>query len=245
MTRVTRRGFIIIAGAAAVGTGAAGVALALRDRDPTAAAAPTSGAAPLEHQHGAPAPSTVDGQDHPSPGPVERPSIWPKGVPGAGDVAVTERVVLDQDARVAGVRIRSGGELVFNEAASRKLESTGNVVVEGRLVMHPAAATVEHARLPATSASGASSAAAWRVLPTDVGLWVMGGGALDLRGAPRRAWTWAAGAVAAATTPPWAWTTPTGWRPGDQVVADAHAQPGHRRRRRRLRPRRGEGRQRP
>jgi G8 domain len=218
VTRVTRRGFIIIAGAAAVGTGAAGVALALRDQDPTAAAAPTSGAAPLEHQHGAPAPSTSTVRTT-AGARWSDPSTWPKGVPGAGDVAViTERVVLDQDARVAGVRIRSGGELVFDEAASRKLESTGNVVVEGRLVMHPAAATVEHVLGFRNVRERRFVGGGMEVLPTDVGLWVMGGGALDLRGAPRRAWTRAAGAVAAATTTVGLDDDPTGWRPGDQVV---------------------------
>lgn len=74
------------------------------------------------------------------------PAIWgAAGVPGPNDVAsITGSVVLDVDAQVAGVDIQPGGQLRFDDAASRTLESTGNVEVYGRLIMRPASAAQTH-----------------------------------------------------------------------------------------------------
>ena len=46
---------------------------------------------------------------------------------------VTQPVLLDVDAEVAGVQIEPAGDLVFDPGDGRTLHSTGNVVVSGRL----------------------------------------------------------------------------------------------------------------
>jgi hypothetical protein len=217
--RLTRRGFIILGGLA----GATGVASALaltgrREPDQTGLAGPATSSTGTGHQHGAAAaPSTAPART--AGARWSDPGTWPDGVPGPGDVAViSRRVVLDQDARVAGVKIKPSGELVFDPAASRKLESTGNMVVEGRLVMQPAAATVEHVLAFPEVREGRFGGGGMEVMPTDVGLWVMGAGALDLRGASRQAWARAAGAVGAGATTVDLDADPAGWRPDDEVV---------------------------
>ena len=100
---------------------------------------------------------------------------------------VTRTVTLDVDAKVAGVRIEPGGRLVFDPRASRRLESAGNVVVLGRLVMRPSSAEVGP-RLVFTGADEAKAVGAtMEVEPTDVGLWVMGRGELEVAGTDKLA----------------------------------------------------------
>src|SRR5688572_645626 len=122
--RLSRRAALLLGGAVG-GVGVAGAALArVLDRDePPAPAAqghthPATTAAPTS----AAGPATVAGK------PWSDPRTWPDGVPGPGDVAkVTGTVVLDTDARVAGVAVAPGGRLVFDPGSSHRLESTGNV----------------------------------------------------------------------------------------------------------------------
>ena len=147
------------------------------------------------------------------------PRSWPgRSVPGPRDVAVvSQRILLDRNARVAGVVIKAGGELVFDPRASRTLESSGNVVVRGRLVMRPASGAVQQ-RLVFTGVNEARFAGGGMdVLARDVGLWVTGAGRLDLEGSPKTGWTRLAGGIDAGATTVTLQAAPKGWRVGDQV----------------------------
>jgi hypothetical protein len=216
--RLSRRRFLVVGGAVGA-VGVAGAAAALASRDGGGAAAPTT----VDHSQHQPAasptattgrPATVAGAK-----PWSDPDTWPKGVPGRGDVAVvTRRIVLDTDARVAGVTVEPGGELIFQPSASRALHSTGNVVVKGRLVMRPASAEVDHLLVFEGVDEGRMVGGGMDVVKADVGLWVMGAGTLDLAGTGRRAWTRLTGAVAAGTTRLTLKDAPTGWRPGDELL---------------------------
>ena len=220
MKRLSRRQFLVLGGAAGA-TGAAVVAARALDgpaggqRPP--AAAPTT---TTVHDHGQAA-----GAASASPAPAAAgrawsdARAWSNGVPGPGDVArITRPVVLDVDAKVAGVVIERGGRLTFDPAASRRLESEGNVVVKGRLVMRPAGAAVDH-RLVLTGARESKVVGSTMdVVDSDVGLWVVGGGALDLAGAPKLAWTRVTGAVEAGATRITLKADPAGWRPGDEIA---------------------------
>jgi len=216
--RLSRRRFLVVGGAVGA-VGVAGAAAALASRDGGGAAAPTT----VDHSQHQPAasptattgrPATVAGAK-----PWSDPDTWPKGVPGRGDVAVvTRRIVLDIDARVAGVTVEPGGELIFQPSASRALHSTGNVVVKGRLVMRPASAEVDHLLVFEGVDEGRMVGGGMDVVKADVGLWVMGAGTLDLAGTGRRAWTRLTGAVAAGTTRLTLKDAPTGWRPGDELL---------------------------
>jgi hypothetical protein len=219
--RLTRRRFLVIGGVGVAGAAAgAAAAMALRD-DQRPAAAPATTADHRQHQPGAGTTAT-SGRPVSLAGakPWSDPDSWPKGrVPGPGDVAVVgRRIVLDTDAKVAGVTVEPGGALIFHPSASRRLESTGNVVVQGRLVMRPASAAVDHLLVFTGVDEGRMVGGGMDVVKADVGLWVMGAGVLELVGTPRRAWTRLNGAVGAGTARLPLADAPTGWRPGDEVL---------------------------
>ena len=217
--RLTRRRFLVVGGVGVVGAAAgAAAALAVKGDDPPAAAPATT--AGHDHQQ-APA-STAAGRPVSVAGarPWSDPDSWGKGgVPGPGDVAVvSRRILLDTDAKVAGVTVERGGELIFDPSASRTLASTGNVVVEGRLVMRPASAAVDQLLVFQGVDESRMVGGGMDPVSSDVGLWVMGAGTLDLEGTPRRAWTRLTGAVAAGAGTLALADAPAGWRPGDELL---------------------------
>jgi hypothetical protein len=151
---------------------------------------------------------------------------WSRGVPGPGQTAVVTRpIFLDVDAEVAGVAVMPGGQLMFDPGASRRLESRGNMVVRGRLLMRPSGPEVSH-RLVFTGARERSFVGGGMdVVARDTGLWVMGAGRLDVAGTPKLAWTRAAGAVAAGATRITLQAAPAGWRPGDELAVTPTTSP--------------------
>jgi len=215
MKRLSRRGFLILGGAAGA-TGVGAVAAARhRGRGPDganpAASAPTTSSAPTS--------TTVAARPRAAVNRWSDPRSWSDGVPGPGQVAVvTKPVTLDMDARVAGVVVEPGGRLVFDPGASRRLESAGNVVVRGRLVMRPASAAVHHQLVFTGARESAFVGGTMDVEKADVGLWVMGKGVLDLAGAKKLAWTRVTGAVQQGARKITLRADPAGWRPGDELV---------------------------
>jgi hypothetical protein len=147
------------------------------------------------------------------------PATWGGRVPGAEDVAVLDKpVLLDVDPTVAGVRVEPAGELVFDPAASHTLTATGNVIVNGALRARPHGPEVQHLlKFAGVDEGRVQGGHAMEPVDTDVGLWVVGGGVLDVAGTPKRAWTNLAGtAEAGASTIEVA--DAGGWQVGDEVV---------------------------
>jgi hypothetical protein len=218
--RLTRRRFLVVGGAGLVGAAAgAAAALAIKGDDHPAAAPVTRAG----HDHQQPPETTVASRPQVNVAgakPWSDPDSWPRGgVPGTGDVAVvSRRILLDTDATVAGVTVKPGGELIFDPSASHTLASTGNVVVEGRLVMRPASAAVDQLLVFEGVDESRMVGGGMDPVSSDVGLWVMGAGALDLAGTPRRPWTRLGGAVAAGIGTLALTDAPAGWRPGDEVI---------------------------
>lgn len=147
------------------------------------------------------------------------PATWGGQVPGAGNVAVVERpVLLDVDAAVDGVRITPGGELVFDPAQSRTLRSTSNVQVDGALRMRPSDPSHAHRLVfEGVDESAFVGDHTHTPLATDVGLWVLGEGVVDLAGTPKTAWTHAVGPLEPGATTVDV-VDATGWRVGDEIV---------------------------
>ncbi|MGH2635421.1 MAG: hypothetical protein ACRDHU_04665 [Actinomycetota bacterium] len=131
---------------------------------------------------------------------------------------IAARVVLDVDASVAGLLIEPGGALVFDPDRSRTLETSGNLLVEGRLVMRPARPEVDHRVVFTDVDEDGFVGGGMDPLDSDVGLWIMGSGAVSLRGTSKRAWTRAAGSVPAGETSIELEDDPAGWRVGDEIV---------------------------
>lgn len=112
--------------------------------------------------------------------------------------------------RAAGFEVPAGRTFVFDPNRSTTVEVPGNVVVRGKLVMKPARADVVHTlRFVGVNESRVVGGGN-DPIPSDVGLWVVGSGVLDLAGTPKTAWnrtgsdrTWRAGdeLITAPTTP--------------------------------------------
>jgi Bacterial Ig domain/G8 domain len=157
------------------------------------------------------------------------PSTWSGGrVPSAADPATIEggtTVTVTGQTQVAGVTVAAGGRLTFDPGASATLASTKNIIVGGTLSMRPASASV----VQTIRFSGVDEArfvgGGMDPVDSDVGLWVMGAGQLDLAGTPKTGWTRAAGSVAAGATEVPLQTAPTGWQAGDDVSVAPTAKP--------------------
>jgi hypothetical protein len=135
------------------------------------------------------------------------PAVWPSGrVPGPGEIAqVATAVLLDRDASVGGLTIEPGGSLSFAADRSVALESTGNVIVSGHLTMTPSSPSVTHTLRFRQVNEAAFQGGGMDPLASDVGLWVMGQGRLDLRGSPKQGWGYE--------------STGSGWAQGDELIA--------------------------
>lgn len=148
-------------------------------------------------------------------------STWGGRAPVSGDrviVAGDTVVELDGDHRVSGVTVEPGATLRFDPSRSATLRSTANIVVEGVLQMAPDDASVEHDLQFVDVDETAFVGGGMEVLDTDVGLWVMGDGQLDVRGTPKSGWLRAAGAIAEGDDSVVLDTPPGGWLVGDTVA---------------------------
>ena len=198
---VTRRALLVGAGLAGVGAVAGGIALS-RGREAETVAPP-----PTHALVGAPSTSTAGD-----------PAIY--GSP----LNVTDHTLLEHDIAVSEVTIASGAMLEFAPDRDITLSCKGNVMVHGTLQMQPDSAQHTHA-LSFPAIDEQTYTGGMDMMPGDIGLWVMGGGALRLTGARRTAWTRAVGAVAAGNRSIDLITAPTGWLPGDEVVITPTASP--------------------
>ena len=165
------------------------------------------------------------------------PATWSAGrIPGAS-VAVTiaagDTVTYDlTSSRVAGVRIEPGATLVFDAQMDVALETNANVIVEGTLRLRP--------QQPNSPAHRNSSrdwepyfvhtlrfvdvderkfvGGGMEPLASDVGLWVMGEGVLDVAGAPKTGWVRLAGGALQGENRITLDRVPVGWRNRDTIV---------------------------
>ncbi|MGH8773898.1 MAG: G8 domain-containing protein [Jiangellaceae bacterium] len=221
--RLSRRQLLALAGAG--GAAATTGYLVVRGRPDAApqSAAPT----PTGHDHHAsptntPAPTSQPPVPTPDGLPTARwsdPATWGGSVPDEGEVAVVEQpILLDVDAAVAGVRVEPSGTLVFDPTSSRTLRSTGNVVVGGVLQAQPGAHHVIHLiEFLDVDESRFEGGHTETPFDTDVGIWVVGGGLLDLHGTAKTAWTNLTGAARAGDATIEV-DDATGWQVGDEVV---------------------------
>jgi hypothetical protein len=147
------------------------------------------------------------------------PAVWGGKVPGAGDVAkITQTVMLDVDTLVAGVDIEPNGLLLWDPKTTHTLQSSGNVVVHGKLQMRPESAAVQHVlQFVGIDEGGFTGGHTEEPIAGDVGLWVLHAGQLDLLGAAKKAWTHLAGAADAGAGSI-AVDDASGWLPGDEIV---------------------------
>jgi len=94
---------------------------------------------------------------------------------------------IDGLIRSGPLEVRAGRTLRFDPTRDTTLEVTGNLIVRGRLEMKPQPG-VEHVLRFVDVDESAFVGGGLDPLDTDVGLWVMREGMLDLRGTGKRAW---------------------------------------------------------
>ena len=153
------------------------------------------------------------------------PAAWGGAVPAAGtSVGIDRPVLLDQSISVAGLRIAPGGVLTLDPAATIEIRTSGNLVVEGRLVSRPVP-SVQHRVVFVGIDERRYVGGGMQVLASDVGLWVMGTGRLELVGAPKQAWSRAAGPVPRGAGEIVLRDDPVGWAVGDELVITPSAAP--------------------
>jgi len=147
------------------------------------------------------------------------PKTWGGRLPRKSDlVIISHRVVLDRRVRVAGVIIRPGGHLVFHPKRRATLATNGNVVVLGKLTMQTKRPGTVHLLRFKGIREGRFKGGGMHLVPSDVGLWVMERGRLRLTGAPKLAWTRAAGPIDPGTSAIDLQDDPIGWTVGDTVA---------------------------
>lgn len=126
-----------------------------------------------------------------------------------------EVVTISTSTTVTGIVVNAGGELRFDPGRSVIVTSTANVEIYGKLTIHPLTTTHTLRFVGINEANFVGGG--MDVLASDVGLWVMGDGVLDIAGATKTAWTRAAGSIAQNATQIVLESAPVGWRVGDEI----------------------------
>lgn len=159
------------------------------------------------------------------------PSVWSGNkLPAAGDIvtigshSITYNV---PNAQIGKLTLGDNGRLTFNPGQSATLEATGNIIIEGDLVMKPTSPSITHTiRFVGIDESKFSDGGGLNPLESDVGVWVMGAGKLDLVGAEKTPWTRAAGSIAQGANTITLEKVPSGWRVGDEIAVAPTKPPG-------------------
>jgi hypothetical protein len=147
------------------------------------------------------------------------PLTWGGKVPGKNDlVIVSKRIVLDVDARVRGLIIKSKGQLTFHPRRDIALRSRGNVVVRGQLTIRPQRADIVHRLVFPEVVESRFIGGGKRVISSDVGLWVTHKGAINVAGSPKLAWSRTVAGIPGGTDSITLQHEPIGWRVGDEIV---------------------------
>ena len=105
-----------------------------------------------------------------------------------GTAGLTQVVISADQDYPEGFTVPAGESWVLDPNKSITLTSSGNVLVLGELVMKPASGDIEHALIFQGVDNSAFVGGGMDPVPTDVGLWVMGDGRLDLEGEEKPAW---------------------------------------------------------
>ena len=119
-----------------------------------------------------------------------------------------DRILSGSESFPDGFEIPAGEVWAFDPTFTTMIESGGNVVVRGTLVMKPTDDTVDHTLRFVGIVESGFQGGGHDPLPTDVGMWVVDDGALDLVGEEKPAWDylwhdeWAGDEVVAAPNTP-------------------------------------------
>lgn len=147
-------------------------------------------------------------------------TVWNTGtLPQAGQfvtISANHVVTINVNSTVTGLTIQDNGELRFSPNTNVTLNSTANIVVNGKLTAKPNNASIVHTIKFLNINESAFVGGGMTVLDSDIGLWVMDG-QLDIAGTKKTSWLRAAGEIPFAATQITLETVPVGWRIGDTI----------------------------
>lgn len=147
-------------------------------------------------------------------------STWNTGkLPASTDTVVisaNNNVIIDVNSVVAGIRVL--GQLTFDPTKSVTLQSSQNIILTGLLQAKPNDYSITHLiqfiGINETKMVGGGM----DPIATDVGLWVMDMGQLDLQGSYKKSFINAVGNIAAGATSVSLIDMPDGWKANDELV---------------------------
>jgi hypothetical protein len=154
------------------------------------------------------------------------PETWGGVLPSPEDiVTISDDVILDTDTTLTGLNVADGASLTFDPHKNVSLTSATNVIVQGTLRMHPASAHFHHSLTFTGVDESAFVGGGLDPLDTDVGLWVIDSGVLDLRGEKKLAWGRLEGSAQKGDQTIKLDRHPDGWRAGDEIAVTPSLKP--------------------
>ena len=106
------------------------------------------------------------------------------------DVSGFDRVLSGDVVLSEGFDVPQGEVWALDPTKTTRVEVGGNVIVRGTLVMRPSSREVVHTLRFGGIDESVFVGGGMEPLSTDVGLWVVGDGVLDLQGTPTTAWSY-------------------------------------------------------
>ncbi|OQP51229.1 PA14 domain-containing protein [Niastella populi] len=145
-------------------------------------------------------------------------ATWGGRVPGPNDapvIAAGNTVIADRNVSVAGMQV--AGELIYSPYHSVAIQSTKNILVTGVLQMRSPKNSVIHALRFTGIDERKYEGGGMDMLESDIGLWVMQSGKLQLQGLAKTSWTNALGAIVAGSSQITV-KDAAGWQTGDELI---------------------------
>ena len=133
-------------------------------------------------------------------------------------VYAADRVLSGNQTFSNGFTVPAGEVWEFDPSRSTTIQTSKNVIVNGTLRMRPSNANVVHTLRFINVNESSYKGGGNNPISSDVGLWVMDSGQLDIQGTPKKAWTRAQGSISKGARSVSLIDTPSGWNPGDEVV---------------------------
>lgn len=144
------------------------------------------------------------------------PATWGGGIPAITDaVLLKHTVTLDINTTISGGQV-SGG-LIFHPDKTATLQSSKNIIVTGILQARPSLSRVDHLIRFINVREDAFVGGGEDPIETDIGLWVMGAGKLDLQGSAKTGFTNSVGTINSGNTSITLRGPPHGWQVNDEL----------------------------
>ena len=135
----------------------------------------------------------------------------------AADLDITGDTMLSASADYAGGRVHEGAVLTLDPIRAVTVVFTENLIVDGTLVSRPAPGVRHTIRFEGVD-EAAYVGGGMAPIDSDVGLWVVGAGRLELAGSAKTSWTRLAGSAGAGDRSLAFAEPPAGWEAGDSIV---------------------------